>query len=29
MEKIFFPIIDKYLKIEEKKYLVHYVKFKT
>ena len=28
--KIYFSkFIDKYLKIEEKKYLIHYVKFKT
>ena len=28
MEKIFFQFIDKYLKIEEVEYLIHYVKFK-
>ena len=28
MEKIFSQFIDKYLKIEEVEYLIHYVKFK-
>ena len=28
MEKIFSQFIDKYLKIEELEYLIHYVKFK-